>query len=193
MYNELTISTLNERIKWNPSLDSGFSIALSEDNLLGSSGKHFQSFHNLVSIDNIYAAVPEIGMETEAFNAVLADIRLQATLQVINDVLESNETYVADTDYSDVISTNAPIFDTAIGYKVAISVLEMFLSTSRSNLAERNAKLSASNLKLELEGFINENGNVVAKGIKYHYQSAIKKAASKLFPFEVIVKSEQLW
>ena len=193
MYSELAISALKERIKWNASLDSGFTIALSTGNATGTSGKHFQSFHNLVSIDNIYASVLKTDMSENDFNAFLEDMRLQATLQTINDVLESNEKYVAETDYSDLIITNASLFDSAIGYKVATSVLEMFLSTSRSNLHERNAKLAASNLKLELEGFTDENGNLVAKGIKYYYQKAIKKAASKLFPFEIIITSEKIW
>lgn len=193
MFSEIAISTIKERIKWNASLDSGFSVSLSQVNATGTSDKHFQSFHNLVSIDNIHAAVAEIDMGELLFNDLLEDIRVQATLQTINDVLENNEKYVAETDYSDLIITNASLFDTAVGYKVATSVLEMFLSTSRSNLHERNAKLAASNLKLELEGFTNENGNLVAKGIKYYYQTAIKKAASKLFPFEVIITSEKIW
>lgn len=193
MCSELAISTLNERIKWNASLDSGFGISLSEENATGTSGKHFQSFHNLVSIDNIYASVPEIDMEEDAFNAFLSDIRLQATLQTINDALEINPKYVVEDDYSALMIANTALFDNAIGYKVAVNVLEMFMSTSRSNLPERNAKLAASNLKLELEGFINENGNVVARGIKYYYQNAIKKIAAKLFPFEVIIQDGKAW
>lgn len=194
MYSELTISTIAERIKWNDSLDSAFAVELSEDNQKGTSSKHFQSFHNLVSIDNIYAAVPEIDMDAEDFNNYLTDIRLQATLQALNDILETNENYDPVKDYSEVLISNAALFDNAIGYKVAINVLELYLSTSRSNFTERNAKLSASNLKLELEGFVNENGVMVAKGIKYYYQNAIKKAVEKLFPFEIIIKSSNnLW
>jgi hypothetical protein len=193
MYSDLAISTLTDRIKWNASLDSGFTIALSEDNATGTSGKHFQSFHNLVSIDNLYASVPEIGMDETRFNALLEDIRLQATLQIINDVLERNKKYDPIEDYSNTIITNAALFDTAVGYKVATNVLEMFLASSRSNLHERNSKLSASNLKLELKGFKNDNGYVVAAGIESFYQEAVRKAASKIFPFEVIINSEKIW
>lgn len=194
MYSELAISTIAERIKWNASLDSAFDLELSEENQKGASGKHFQSFHNLVSIDNIYASVPEIDMEQDEFNSYLTDIRMQAVLQVLSDVLEVHEDYVIDKDYSEIIISNAALFDNAIGYKVAVNVLELFLSTSRSNLPERNAKLSASNLKLELEGFVNENGIMVAKGIKYYYQNAIKKAVRKIFPIQIIIKSSNnLW
>lgn len=193
MYTEESISTLNERIKWNASLDSEFSIELSEDNKTGTSGKHFQSFHNLVSIDNIYASVPEIAMDEEDFNDLLTDIRLQATLQVINDVMDRNDLYLPNTDYDNLMISNAGLFDSAIGFKVAISVLEMFLSTTRINLHERNAKLSASNLKLELEGFINDNGIIVAKGIKNLYNSSVKKATNKLFPIQIIVRDGKAW
>ena len=193
MYSELTISTLKERIKWNASLDSGFTIALSQGNATGTSGKHFQSFHNLVSIDAIYASVPQIAMGEETFNALLSDIRLQATLQTINDVLERHEKYDAAVDYSEILINNAALFDNAIGQKVCITVLEMYLSTQRSNLPERNAKFSAANLKLELEGFTNENGNLVAKGVKYYYEHAVKKASQKIFPFEIIITSDKIW
>jgi len=193
MYSELAISTIAERIKWNASLDSAFAVELSEDNKKGTSGKHFQSFHNLVSIDNMYAAVPEIGMDAEKFNTLLTDMRLQATLQALNDVLETNESYDPANDYSGVLISNAALFDNAVGFKVAINVLEMFLSTVRSNLPERNTKLSASNLKLELKGFKNENGHVVATGIETFYQLAVKKAVNKLFPVKPIVQNGKLW
>ena len=193
MYSELAISVISQRIKWNASLDSEFTIALSDGNATGTSGKHFQSFHNLVSIDNIYASVPEIDMDEEPFNELLTDIRLQATLQTLNDIMDKHERYIPETDYSDVIISNAGLFDTAVGNKVAITVLELFLSTTRINLHERNAKLSASNLKLDLEGFKNENGHVVAKGIKSSYYSAVKAASNKLFPFEIVVNSPKIW
>jgi hypothetical protein len=193
MYSELAISTLAERIKWNTSLDSAFAIELSDNNKIGSSGKHFQSFHNLVSIDNIYAAVPEIDMEEDDFNALLTDIRLQATLQALNDVLETNEIYDPLTDYSELLISNAALFDNLVGFKVAINVLEMFLSTIRINLPERNVKLSASNLKLELKGFRNDNGHVVANGIEAFYQLAINKASKKIFPINATVQNGKPW
>lgn len=193
MYSELAISTIAERIKWNASLDSAFAVQLSDTNKKGVSGKHFQSFHNLVSIENMYAAVPKIDMESAAFNAFLTDMRLQATLQALNDIMETNESYDPENDYTNVLISNAALFDNAVGYKVAINVLEMFLSTIRSNLPERNAKLSASNLKLELKGFRNDNGHVVADGLEAFYQLAIDKAGKKLFPLKAIVQNGKPW
>lgn len=193
MYSELAISTLSGRLFWNKALDAGFTIALDESNATGTSGKHFQSFHQLVTIDNIYETVLEVAMSEDDFNAVLTDIKMQATLQALTDIIDRNDLSIVDTDYSEIIIKSASLFDNAIGYKAAVNVLEMFMSTNRINLTERNAKLASSNLKLELEGFINENGHVVAKGIRNYYYSAVKSATNKLFPKKIIIQTGNGW
>jgi hypothetical protein len=45
------------------------------------------------------------------------------------------------------------LFEDAVGYKVAISVLELFISTERLNTTERSAQMAISSLKLEIEGW----------------------------------------
>ena len=193
MYSDEVIYALTYRIRWNEALDSGFAIELSDINKMGTSGKHFQSFHQLVTIDNIYAGVPKTDMDTGEFNSVLEDIRKQAVLMAVGDIMDANSLYLPDFEYSELITANISIFDNAIGFKVAISVLEMLLSSKRINPEERSAKLAAANLKLELEGFRNENGHTVAKGVRYFYDKAVRTATNKLFPFEVIITSEPLW
>ena len=193
MYSELSISTLEQRLFWNKSQNTEFAIALVDSNATGTSGKHFQGFHNLVNIENIYNCVPDTFMSDTDFNDVLKDIRKQAVLQSLVDIMDRNNLFLVDTDYSETIIKNASLFDNAVGYKVAISVLEMFMSTTRINFTERNAKLAVSNLKLELEGFLNDNGHVVAKGIKYYYESAVKSASRKIFPLIPTVDSKQIW
>ena len=193
MYSDLSISILEQRLFWNKSQNPEFTIALDGSNATGTSGKHFQGFHNLVSVENIYDSVPNTTMTEIDFNAVLTDIRKQAVLQSLTDIMDRNTLYLVDTDYSETILKNTSLFDNAIGYKVAVSVLEMFMSTSRINITERNAKLAASNLKLELEGFTNENGHVVAKGVRSYYYAAVKAASKKLFPLLPIVDSKKIW
>lgn len=193
MYNPESISVLTKRIRWNESLDPDFPIMLSHDNNIGLSGKNFQSFHQLVSIDNIYDAVPAIEMDADPFNELLSDIREQAVYHSVTEIMDKNNLYLPATDYSNMIIQNVQLFDDAIGYKVIMIVLEMFMSTKRSNLVERNSKFAISNLKLELEGFRNENGHVVAQGIRYHYDKVVKDATNKLFPQPIIVTSQQIW
>lgn len=182
MISSEAISKLEERIRWNEALDSEFQISLNDQNKKGDSGKHFQRFHQLVTVENIYnAGAPTPDMEAEEFNNLLADIRLQAVLQVITDAIELNPEYNPEFDYSEQIIENPAIFDNAIGFGVAVSSLELMLSSKRINPDERNVKLSAANLKLELEGFKNESGHVVSSGIKYYYFKNVKVASERFF------------
>ena len=114
-------------------------------------------------------------------------------LEIVPLIIDKNLDSISSEDYTDIIIENAVLFDDAIGYKVAISVLELFVSTKRSNLPERNAKLAISNLKLELNGFRNETGYIVAKGLIFFLNDAIKKATNKLFPFKVIIQDGNAW
>ena len=189
MYSPEIISDLEERIRWNEALDSDFPIELSGINETGTSGKHFQSFHQLVDIAYIYDALPEIDMDEDDFNAVLTDIRKQAVLQVLTDIIDKHPSSLPATDYSSLILSNVFLFDNAIGQRVVIAVLELFMSTSRTNIVERNAKLAMNSLKLELEGFKNDGGHVVAVGVRRYYSDAVKDAAKKLFPKRIIVQS----
>ncbi len=192
MYFATAIEALVDRISWNKALDPDYP-ELDETNLTGESGRNFQSFHQLVTVENIYDAVPEVEMEAGAFNAYLSEVRIQAVLAILPEIMDKNLKYENATDYTDTIIQNAALFDDAIGYKAAMMVLELFMSTKRSNLAERNAKLAVSNLKLEIEGFRNDNGVLVAKGITQKLEKAIRTATNKIFPKEIIVTSEVIW
>lgn len=192
MYFATAIEALVDRISWNKALDPDYP-ELDETNLTGESGRNFQSFHQLVTVENIYDAVQEVEMEAGAFNAYLTEVRIQAVLAILPEIMDKNLKYENATDYTDAIIQNAALFDDAIGYKAAMMVLELFMSTKRSNLAERNAKLAVSNLKLEIEGFRNDNGVLVAKGITQKLEKAIRTATNKIFPKEIIVTSEVIW
>lgn len=192
MYFAAAIEALVDRISWNKALEPDYP-ELDEANMTGESGRNFQSFHQLATVENIYDAVSEVDMEAEEFNAVLKGIREQAVLAILPEIVDKNILYNINEDYTQAIIDNAVLFDDAIGFKTAIMALELFMSTKRSNLAERNAKLSVSNLKLEIEGFRNDNGVLVAKGITQKLERAIRTATRKIFPREITVTSEQIW
>lgn len=193
MYLEPAIIALTERIKWGTPQEDSFILVLDASNLTGTSGRNFQSFHQLATVENVLAAIGKINATSAEFNAILSDIRKQAVLEIVPLIIDKNRDSVSSVDYTDTIIENAVLFDDAIGYKVAISVLELFVSTKRSNLPERNAKLAISNLKLELNGFKNENGIVVAKGLLSYLSEAIKTATNKIFPFKVIIQDGNAW
>jgi hypothetical protein len=64
------------------------------------------------------------------------------------------------------------LFEDAVGYKVAISVLELFISTERLNTTERSAQMAISSLKLEIEGW-KMNLELVANGLGQKLNKAI--------------------
>ncbi len=193
MYNEQSIDFLETRIGWNEPLDTDFVLELDEEVLTADSERKVNSFHQLVTVENLYAAVPEIEMEADDFTGFLSSLRKQSVLEVLTAIFDKNEQYIETVDYSELILARPRLFDDAIGYCIAIKGLELFIASSRSNLLERNAKLSFQNLKIELEGVRNDGGFFVAKGIIYKMERAIQKAQNILFPKNPTVQNGKPW
>jgi len=195
MYSEEIKATLAQRIGFGTSNEDGFTIEIDEANSVGTSGLFFSSFHALVTVDNIYAAIPDLegSGANEKFNDILQGYRTAAVLLVLPMILDASKGYDAATDYDTVIEQNIGLFDRAVGVKCAIMILEMMLSSKESNLAERNVKLSAANLKLEINGFKNDSGHLVAAGLLQDFGNAIKDAKNKLFPIRATVQKGPNW
>ncbi|TDO68742.1 hypothetical protein EV143_1204 [Flavobacterium chryseum] len=192
MYSQEAIDALLNRIGWSE-LSSGLPFVLTPENLMAESGKKFNWYHSLILIDNIYAAVPEVEMSETNFNAYLSDIRKQAVLSVLTSILDTYVDYDPATDYSTIIIERPTLFDDAIGLSVAIKMIELFISTTRSNFNERSAKMSYQALKVELEGAKNDNGHFIAKGIVYKMEQSIKKAQKVIFPYKIVVNDGNAW
>lgn len=193
MYTEQSIVSLLTRIGWEKPLDTAFAITIDAEVLLADSERKVNSFHQLVTVENVYAAVPEIEMGAVDFNGFLSSIRKQSVLEVLTAIFDKNEQYIETVDYSEFILARPRLFDDAIGYCIAVKMLELFISSSRSNLLERNAKLTFQNLKIELEGVRNDSGFFVAKGIIYKMERAIQKAQNILFPKNATVQNGKAW
>lgn len=193
MYSEEIIQSLTERIGFGSPQEDSFTLTISEAIQIGASGRVFKSFHSLVTLENIIAAVENINPTAVEFIAILDELKKGAVLESLSLILDSHEDYINDDSYDASITQNISLFDNVIGYKVAIMVIEMFMTTKRNNIVERNAKLSVSNLKLELEGYRNESGVLVAKGLVHKFENAIKTAQKKIFPFKIIVQDGNAW
>jgi len=181
MYSQEALTILENRIGWDQPLDANSDVVLNETTSTGASAREFTNFHQLCSVENIYAAVAAVDMDMAEFNAYLISVRSQAVVAVLNEALEKRVEYEYDNDYSDLIITRAPIFDDAIGYTVAIRMLELFVSSNRRNLTERNSSLSYQNLKVELEGAKNDAGFYVAKGILVKRYYSIRSISRAVF------------
>ncbi|MCC9016928.1 hypothetical protein [Flavobacterium lipolyticum] len=192
MYSQEAIDVLINRIGWSE-LSSGLPFSLSQENKTADSKKMFNWYHSLVLIDNVYAAVPEVEMSDVKFNDYLFEVKKQAVLTVLSSILDTHEDYLPDFDYANVITQRSVLFDDSIGYAVAIKMIELFLSTTRSNFNERSAKMSYQALKVELEGARNDNGHFIAKGLVYKLEQSIRKAQKIIFPYRVIVNGPSVW
>lgn len=192
MYTQEAIDVLINRIGWSE-LSSGLPFGLTAENKTANSSKMFNWYHSLVLVDNIYASVPEVEMSQDNFNRYLKDIRTQAVLTVLTSILDTHVNYDPLIDYSNIITQRQAIFDDAIGFSVAVKMLELFISTTRSNPEERSAKMSYQALKVELEGARNDNGHFVAKGIIFKLDQSIKNAQKVIFPYKVVVNNGNAW
>lgn len=195
MHSQEFIDALVNRIGWSD-LTSDLPIDLSDDNKSSDSNKTFDSFHQMVSLENIYATIPEkfLGENGEEyFNQYLLNLKKQAVYSILTSILDTHKDYDSTKDYSIFLTERPSLFDNAIGYSVAVKVLEMFISSSRSNLEERNVKLSYQSLKIELEGARNENGHLIAKGLVYKLEKSIKDTQKVIFPFKVVVENGNCW
>ncbi len=193
MYSEEIIQSLTERIGFGLPVEDGFALNISDAIQNGTSGRFFKSFHSLVTVENIIAGIENNQLTEQEFEDILIGYRKAAVLEILNLIMDQHPDYIAKDSYDALITENIVLFDNAIGYKVGMMIIEMLMTTKRSNIVERNAKLSVSNLKLELEGYRNDSGILVAQGLVQKFLIAIKLAQNKLFPFKIIVKDGNAW
>lgn len=193
MYSEDAISTIASRIGWGKPQTDSFSIDLDDAIQDGTSKRKFQSFHQLVTVENVLAAVPDPAIDDTDFNAKLEEIRDNATRAILTLIIDLNPNSNLSKDYSSIIISNPALFDDAVGYKVAISVLELLISTERLNTTERSAQMAISALKLEIEGWKNDAGITVANGLGHKLDKAVTMASERLFQVKKTVTFKQIW
>ena len=191
MYDAATIAILEARIGFGS--DAGIPIDIDSALTNGTSGRTFTYFHKLVTLPNIYACVETINADVPTFEAdlqqMIADSVRGSLATVINQSVRSD----LEADYSQTIQDNPELFDEVVGYNMAIAALELMVSTTRVNDEQRNANATYTKLKVELEGLIDDSGNLRSRGLNSKYRRAVKKARAKVFPYKPIVSSKKVW
>lgn len=180
MYNEAAISVLENRIGFGPA-EIPATVEVADSHIVGTSGRSLPFFHKLATLKNIYNTVEKPNMGTVEFNAFLQMMKTNAVRQVLSAVLDRHKDYKPEDDYSQMIIDRPAIFDDAIGYTLASAVVEQLISTSRSNYIESSAKLSYQQLKMEVEGIVDDSGRLRAKGLKREQTYAIDQAIDAIF------------
>jgi hypothetical protein len=197
MYSEEIISTIANRIGFGVPKEESFGLTISEANSSGTSGRIFSSFHSLVTIENIFSCtrviLPNADGSSEAFNAELENFRQAAAREILPLIVDKNSQYDLIQDYSQKITDNIILFDDALGYKVAIKVLEYCMSSTRINQDEINVNLSASKLLLDINGYIDNNGKLQARGLVHELKKSIQTATNLLFPVYPTIQDGNAW
>jgi hypothetical protein len=78
----------------------------------------------------------------------------------------------------------------AIGYAMASRVMQLVISTTRSNIPERKNAEFYQIVKTELEGVVNQEGVLIANGVNGHYNASIISIINILFPLIILTPPE---
>ncbi|NQY43952.1 MAG: hypothetical protein HRT87_11485 [Legionellales bacterium] len=191
MYSTDSITHLVERIGFG--LPNGMSISIDVPNQTGTSGRTISSFHRLATLKNLYETVEVISMDGPSFNSYLLQLKTDAVKSVVVRILNQNNLYLDSFDYSGTIITKTELFDEAVGYAMAISAIEQFISTTRTNSTIRSLEGSYKMLKIELEGAKNNKGVVVAVGLRNLLTTSIKTCSDSIFPNPLKITSKPIW
>jgi len=193
MYSESSKILISKRVGWDYPTSSLFPITINAENLIATSGRRVNSFHQLANVVNLYYTVEESFTIESDFNSLLKEIRLQAAIEVMNKILDQHHCYDFDFDYDKKLEKYQSLFDEPLGYLIAIKCIETYISSSRSNYIERNAKLAFEMLKIELEGVKNEQGITISQGLNSKFYASIKKAQKKIFPQPIQIIGGSEW
>lgn len=191
MYSSESILYLQNRIGFGT---VKIAVTVEPSNQEGSSGRLLSSFHKLATLKKIYDTTTEINMPKEEFNVYLEELKKQAALRILSEILDKNYSYKPEYDYSDTILKRTELFDDALGYSMAIAVIEQQLAVERSNNEQRKASEVFQKLKLELEGVKDAYGNVIARGLYSSFYYAHRNASNIIFRKEkFMIYSPKVW
>lgn len=193
LYTGTSIALLTGRIGWDQAVPPT-TLVVDGTNLASVSGRFFNSFHQLVTAENVNDSVLNLKIDVTNLNLYLAKMKKDSVLEVLNKLFDTNPlaNYAAIGDayslnytsggYDALIADKGTVFDNAIGYAMAVRAIQLFISSERSNGTQRKMKASYDFLMSELNGIKNSEGLSIAQGVNSLFETAIKDANEILFP-----------
>jgi hypothetical protein len=120
------------------------------------------------------------GAYTDVLSATTIDTNSYSTLSSTNGL---NLEVSSFRDYTKKIIRNVSLFDNAIGYGMAVKVLENIIySTNRSNNNERALKEVIAEATYDLTGVLPVAGTAKKKSLRDDYNSALEVLNNAFFP-----------
>ena len=193
LYTGTSITLLTGRIGWDQAVPPT-TLVVDASNLTSASGRFFNSFHQLVTAENVNDCVLNLKIDITNLNAYLAKMKKDSVLEVLNKLFDTNPlaNYAAIGDaysinysnsgYDSLITDKVTVFDNAIGYAMSVRAIQLFISSERSNGVQRKMKASYDFLMAELNGIKNNEGVPIAQGANTLFAEAIEEANKILFP-----------
>lgn len=166
-------------------------ITVSPANLLTSTGRIFSAFHPIVTVENINETAGEDVLTNDQLNTVLAEFKRQGALDTLSKIFDAHVLYEPLKDYAVEVEQYAGVIVEVYGLTVAKMAMQMMLSSKRVNHTERNAKYSL--LKVELEGFRDQNGILISRGVNSLLKAAIIDAQNIIFPQKPSIYGNPEW
>lgn len=173
-----------------------YPLVLESRNTDSASGRYFNAFHKLASVETAVDVMPNSQADSEGKNQYLYELREAAARTVLTVVFNTNVRanlsaspcsggLVDNTtkDYSQLILAKSPVLDQCLGYQLAVDVLNLCLGSSRTNINERAAKYNKNEIMFELKGAM-QNGEQTYKGLEAKLEDAYRNAIDILFPQE---------
>lgn len=189
MFDETTIQSLIDSIGWDDPL--GTSLVITTENLKSTTGRLFNSFHPLVTVENVNDTAGLKPIDIDQLNTELYGFKKQAALQTLNKVFNSSPQFNPALDYGgDVVKYNGLLSD-VYGLACSAMVIQMMLTSMRINEIERRTKYGV--LKVELDGFRNDQGVLISKGLKAMLNEATINARKIIFPETIDMYGDNLW
>lgn len=185
MFTETTITYLRDCIGWDT--PEGSSIVVDPLNKLSTSGLVFKSFHSLVRVENVHETTSIINPTDQQLNNILLEFKTQGALKALNRIFDNSTSYNPVEDYHATIVKYRGVIIEVVGLAVCAMVLQSMLTSKRINETERAAKYSM--LKVEIEGFRNDQGIQVSRGVLSLLDSAIRAAKDAIFPSNIEIHS----
>ncbi len=183
MFQESEIALLRNRLGWSQYEKELYVNKLDTTNLTSTSGLTLNSFHNLVTVENVFKLIPESNISDVRLNGFLTEMLDTTIIEILNDVLISDSRSAVKKDNASIIVDygDTGLFDTAIGNCHAIKVIELILSSNRSNREEILAKTSVGQIQAILKGTYTKDGNKLVDGLIHKCANAREEIKTILY------------
>ena len=138
---------------------------------------------NEQEIENVFKLIPESNISDVRLNGFLTEMLDTTIIEILNDVFITDSRSAGNKDNASLVVKygETGLFDNAIGYCHAIKVIELILSSNRSNREEILAKTSVGQIQAILKGTYTTEGKKLVDGLIHKCSGAREEIKTILY------------